>query len=351
MSTKLQHSDEIFMQRCLQLAQKGLGKTYPNPLVGCVVVHNQKIIGEGWHQAAGSPHAEVHAIAAVENKDLLSEATLYVNLEPCNHHGKTPPCVDLILKYHLKKVVIGSLDPNPIVAGTGVARLRENNCEVRDGILEKECAEINRRFFTYHTQKRPYILLKWAESQNGYIAPNSAVKEREVFWLSDSYSQQLVHQWRSEEQSILVGINTVKTDNPKLSVRKWTGKNPIPIVLDPSQQLHDEDALFHHQKLIHISARELAMASNSTTFNFSEMLTYLYNQNIQSVLVEGGAFTLQQFIDAQLWDEIRLLKTASELSEGLLAPKIRAQPLKKVLLHKDALHLFRNKALMPQTNF
>ena len=141
MSTKLQHSDEIFMQRCLQLAQKGLGKTYPNPLVGCVVVHNQKIIGEGWHQAAGSPHAEVHAIAAVENKDLLSEATLYVNLEPCNHHGKTPPCVDLILKHHLKKVVIGSLDPNPIVAGTGVARLRENNCEVRDGILEKECAK------------------------------------------------------------------------------------------------------------------------------------------------------------------------------------------------------------------
>lgn len=338
------------MQRCLQLAQKGLGKTYPNPLVGSVVVHHDKIIGEGWHHAAGQPHAEVHAIDAVKNKELLSEATLYVNLEPCSHHGKTPPCVDLLLKHRLKRVVIGSLDPNPIVAGTGVARLQENHCEIRVGVLEKECAEINRRFFTYHTQKRPYIVLKWAESQDGYIAPTSTTKERGVFWLSDSFSQQLVHQWRSEEQAILVGINTVKADNPKLNVRKWKGKNPIPIILDPSRQLNADDALFHHQQLIHISSHEFPLTSDSSTFDFSEMLTYLYNQNIQSVLVEGGAFTLQQFIDAQLWDEIRLLKTTSELSTGVVAPKVSQQPQEKVALQSDWLHRFRNKVSVPQTN-
>ena len=329
------------MQRCLQLAIKGLGKTYPNPLVGCVIVNKGRVIGEGWHKKAGTPHAEVHAIESVEEKNLLSESTLYVNLEPCNHHGKTPPCVDLILKHNIKRVVIGSLDPNPLVSGSGMERLKENGCRVIKKVLAPECDWINRRFFTYHQKKRPYITLKWAESVEGYIAPSSS-NRRSVFYLSDSYSQQLVHRWRSEEHAILVGSTTVKKDNPKLNVRRWAGNNPIPIVLDPNDTLDESDQIVENKKMIAITRSIIPLSKTNNSFDLNEVLTYLYQQGIQSILVEGGLFTLQQFIDHHLWDTTRLLKTSTCLSNGVKAPKFGEFPYQKISLDNDELWLFKN---------
>ena len=328
------------MQRCLQLAQKGLGKTYPNPLVGCVIILDGKIIGEGWHQKAGEAHAEVNAIHTVKDKTSLSKATLYVNLEPCNHHGKTPPCVDLLIKHQIKRVVVGSVDPNPLVAGKGIHRLRKSGCEVTTHILLEECDSLNKRFFTFHRKKRPYILLKWAESKEGFIAPPKNEQQRNVFWLSDSFSQQRVHQWRSEEQAIMVGINTVKADNPTLNVRKWTGNNPIPVILDPQAKLNESDQLYKIKRSLHITTSEVAISEIGNLFDSSRLLEYLYQKNIQSVLIEGGAYTLQHFLDNDCWDEIKLLKTNSELKKGIKAPHIDRIPSKVIPLAADELWHF-----------
>ena len=337
------------MQRCLQLAQKGLGYTYPNPLVGCVITLNDKIIGEGWHQKAGEAHAEVNAIRNVRDQTSLSQATLYVNLEPCNHHGKTPPCVDLILKHQIKRVVVGAVDPNPLVAGKGIQRLRDNGCEVSISLLQKECDRVNKRFFMFHRKKRPYIILKWAESKEGFIAPQNKDQERGVFWLSDSFSQQRVHQWRSEEQAILIGINTVKADNPKLNVRKWTGNSPIPILLDPKEKLHKSDQLYQNKKSLHITSSKVPFSADSNQFDMPALLRYLYHENIQSVLLEGGAYTLQQFIDASLWDEVRLLKTNKELKTGIKGPRLDRIPTKIIPLKTDELWSFNKADAVLQT--
>ncbi len=307
-------NDKVYMLRCLELAQKGLGTTYPNPLVGSVVVHNHRIIGEGWHRKAGTPHAEVHAIRAVRNKKLLAESTLYVNLEPCNHHGKTPPCCDLILENKIKRVVIGTIDYHSIVNGSGIARLKNAGVDVSVGVLESECRDLNRRFFSFHAKARPYIILKWAESADGFMTANP---EEPNYAVSCERSKQWLHKMRTEEQSILVGTRTALVDNPSLTARSWKGQNPLRLVLDfdgkiPSKNFIFDDAAPTIRIDRHLVSRENWIA---------QLLAYLKERNIQSLLVEGGKQVLEQFIELKLFDEVRIFKSTAYFGTGLAAPK------------------------------
>ena len=238
-------TDEIYMKRCLELAALGLGKTYPNPMVGAVLVYKNKIIGEGWHQKAGEAHAEVHAIASVKDTALIAKATLYVNLEPCAHLGKTPPCASLIVKHKIPKVVVGCIDHFSKVSGKGIEMMREAGISVTVGVLEKECKESHKRFFTFHNKKRPYIILKWAQTKNNFIAPiQKKTDNPEVYWITNNHSKQRVHKWRSEEAAILVGVQTVINDNPELTTREWTGNNPLRIVIDPNRRTPKDSKIF-----------------------------------------------------------------------------------------------------------
>ena len=342
---------EFYMKRCIELAKNGLGTTYPNPLVGSVIVHNGKIIGEGWHKKAGEPHAEVNAVNSVKDKSLLKEATIYVSLEPCSHFGKTPPCCDLIIANKIPNVVIGTIDPFAKVAGNGIKKLVESGKNVTIGVLEDECNELNKRFFTFHQKKRPYIILKWAETADGFIAPISKTEKSPV-WITNSYSRQLVHKWRTEEQAILVGTNTVLEDNPKLDARDFKGNNPIRIVWDKSNKITEE---FHIKNGI-IPTFFLTESKNLTekqniyykntifdTLLAKRTLDILYKENIQSVIVEGGSQTLQTFIDANLWDEARVFVSENSFNEGVISPKLpKNRILTSLLLEKDQLKLFRN---------
>jgi diaminohydroxyphosphoribosylaminopyrimidine deaminase / 5-amino-6-(5-phosphoribosylamino)uracil reductase len=342
---------EFYMKRCIELAKNGLGTTYPNPMVGSVIVHNGKIIGEGWHKKAGEPHAEVNAVNSVKDKSLLKEATIYVSLEPCSHFGKTPPCCDLIIANKIPNVVIGTIDPFAKVAGNGIKKLVESGKNVTIGILEDECNELNKRFFTFHQKKRPYIILKWAETADGFIAPISKTEKSPV-WITNSYSRQLAHKWRTEEQAILVGTSTVLEDNPKLDARDFKGNNPIRIVWDKSNKITEE---FHIKNGI-ISTFFLTESKNLTekqniyykntifdTLLAKRTLDILYKENIQSVIVEGGSQTLQTFIDANLWDEARVFVSENTFNEGVVAPKLpKNRILTSLLIKKDQLKLFRN---------
>ena len=328
---------EKYIKRCIELAKNGLGTTYPNPLVGSVIVYNNQIIGEGWHQKAGNPHAEVNAIQSVKDKSLLSKATIYVSLEPCSHFGKTPPCSDLIIANKIPNVVIGTIDPFAKVAGTGIKKLIEAGTNVTVGILEDECYELNKRFFTFHTKKRPYIILKWAESNDGFIAPINR-KEQKPVWITSELSRQLVHKWRSEEQAILVGTNTVLEDNPTLTTRNWIGNNPIRIVLDQNNKISKESHIFDNQaKTISISKNEMPFDENLA----SNIASFLFEQNIQSVLIEGGTKTLQTFIDSNLWDEARVFKGAISFNKGIKAPEFNFASSNKTQLTEDELVTFR----------
>ena len=342
-------ADEIYIKRCIELAKNGLGTTYPNPMVGSVIVYNNEIIGEGWHRKSGEPHAEVNAINSVKDNSLLAKATIYVSLEPCNHYGKTPPCCDLIIKHKIPNVVVGSIDPNSKVSGTGIKRLEENGANVTIGVLEKECNELNKRFFTFHQKKLPYIILKWAESQDGFIAPLTKDKKEPV-WISNEYSRQLVHKWRSEEQAILVGTKTVLDDNPKLDVRDWTGENPIRIVLDKSDRINQSYYVKDGQiKTIIITEQEnLTFSENCIYENaiFDVKLTKTiadisYKYGIQSILIEGGKQTLQSFIDDNLWDEARVFIGNSHLKSGIKAPILNGNFQVKTI-KDDQLKLFFN---------
>ena len=329
---------EKYIKRCIELAKNGLGTSYPNPLVGSVIVYNNEIIGEGWHQKAGEPHAEVNAIHSVKDKSLLSKSTIYVSLEPCSHFGKTPPCCDLIIANDIPNVVIGTIDPFAKVAGNGIKKLLEAGKKVTIGILEDECNELNKRFFTFHTKKRPYIILKWAESQDGFIAPLTKEKKEPV-WLTNEFSRQLVHKWRSEEQAILVGTNTVLEDNPTLTVRNWIGNNPIRIVLDQKKRIPKESPIFDNQaKTILLSATEIDYSKEIEI----QIMDFLFKNEIQSVIIEGGRQTLQTFIDANLWDEARIFKGAISLKKGIKAPKITFVNAKKEQLLEDQLLTFLN---------
>ena len=293
------------MQVCIDLALKGFPLAFPNPMVGCVIVHNDSIIGQGYHQQFGSHHAEVNAIASVENKELLEQSTLYVSLEPCAHFGKTPPCADLIVKSKIPRVVIGSLDTFSEVNGKGIQRLKETGIEVLTKVLEKECRAINKRFFTFHEKKRPYVILKWAQTSDGYIAP---LNQKEPLWISSPESKILVHQWRSQEQAIMVGRKTVELDNPLLTTREVKGKNPIRIVLDRKLSLN-KDLLIFNDDAPTLVVNDKLSSDNHLKIDFNNLapslLKELHSRNIQSIIIEGGAQTLNTFIDAKAWDEAR----------------------------------------------
>lgn len=320
------HTDEIFMQRALDLAQLGVGFVSPNPRVGCVVVYDNKIIGEGWHKQYGGPHAEVNAINAVEDKELLRESTVYVNLEPCSHHGKTPPCVDLLLQHHVKRVVIANVDTNPLVSGEGIKKLRDAGIDVTTGVLSKEGRELNKRFFHFVEHKQPYIILKWAQTADGFVAQENYDSK----WISNALSRQVVHKWRSEEDAILVGTKTVFYDDPELTVRDWSGRNPVRIVIDRFLKLSEKKKLFDrsvrtivYNVLKHEEHENLQLIRLSEENFLEELVNDLYKQKIQSVIVEGGSFTLQSFIDSGLWHEARIFTATRTFGKGIKSPTLR----------------------------
>lgn len=341
---------EKYIQRCIELAKNGLGTTYPNPMVGSVIVYNDMIIGEGWHKKAGEPHAEVNAINSVKDKSLLQKATIYVSLEPCSHFGKTPPCCDLIIKNKIPNVVIGSVDPNIKVAGNGIKKLTEAGANVTVGVLETECYDLNKRFFTFHQKKRPYIILKWAETKDGFIAPTEKLEQKPV-WITNPYSRQLVHKWRTEEQAILVGTQTVIDDNPKLDARDWFGNNPIRLVIDQNNRIPKDSHIFDNQtKTIIFSKIKTEIAEENTIFEVidfeqniaQQIIVILYKYQIQSVIIEGGKQTLQTFIDANLWDEARIFIGNSHFNIGTKAPKLLLKDFERHIIDTDELLISKN---------
>ena len=321
-------TDEIYMQECLDLARKGQARTAPNPMVGCVIVHDKKVIGRGYHKKYGSNHAEINAINNVKNKNLLKDSTLYVNLEPCCHFGKTPPCIDAIINNKIKKVYIGCLDPCRLVNGKGINRMKEEGINVFTGILQDKSYQLNKRFFTFHTKKRPYIILKWAESLDGFIAPD---KQTKPFWMTNILSKKMVHQWRSEEAGILIGRKTAEQDNPLLTVREIKGKNPIRFVIDKKLMLSQNLSLFNTGDTTFVFT-ENSISENHLSVNFKKLAQsitdVLYQKGIQSIIIEGGAKTLQTFIDAKLWDEARVFTTPIKLKDGIKSPEFNYQPKK-----------------------
>ncbi len=336
----------------MSIAKKGIGYSRPNPSVGAVIVWNNTIIGEGYTSSYGGNHAEVNAINSVKDKTLLKEATIYVTLEPCSHHGKTPPCADLIIKYQFKKVVIGCIDSNRLVAGKGVERLKKAGVDVLVGVLESECLYHHRRFFTVQEKKRPYIILKWAETKDGFIAPLSKEKQQPV-WISNQYSQQLVHQWRSQEHAIMVGTSTVIDDNPTLNVRSWSGQNPVRIVLDRSLRIPKTATIFDKSVqtivITEVGAKPQQFDKNLIfeEIYFSKNIAIqicevLQKNKIQSVIIEGGLQTLQTFIDEDLWDEARVFVGDKEFKEGVPSPKLNRVTNEEMNLHTDVLKKYRN---------
>lgn len=336
------------MQRCLDLARLGLGKTYPNPMVGSVVVHNHKIIGEGWHKKAGESHAEVNAINAVKNKSLLKDSTIYINLEPCAHYGKTPPCAELIIKHQIPNVVVGCVDPFSKVSGKGIEMMEMAGAKVKVGVLEEACKNSHKRFFTFHEKKRPYIILKWAQTHDGFIAPLEQ-KEGEAFWITSPESKKLVHKWRAEEASILVGTNTAAKDNPALTARLWNGNQPLRLVIDRSLRLKESLQLFDGSTETLVFTKKSKANTNSTEYqniDFSklheEIMNVLYKRDIHSVIIEGGRETLQSFIDLNLWDEARVFIGECKLKAGISAPVLPVKPFLEEKVSTDALRWYYN---------
>lgn len=329
-------SDIKFMQRCIQLARCGEAGAPPNPMVGAVVVEGGRIIGEGFHRRCGGPHAEVNAIASVKAGHLLSRSTLYVNLEPCSHYGKTPPCTDLIIRSGIPRIVIGCTDPFASVNGTGIRKLKEAGCEVTTGILEEECRELNRRFFTFHQKHRPWILLKWAQSKDGYIdrRRNNGTGEKAPCHFSTPLTQTLVHRLRARSQAIMVGTNTAIMDNPSLTTRLWPGASPLRLTVDRKGILPDT------LRLMHGSTPAVIYTSQC----LQDILDDLYHRGIQSLLVEGGAKLLQSFINAGLWDEARIETAPFLLGKGTEAPLLTdAEPLCQKDYDGQAIQTYRRK--------
>jgi riboflavin biosynthesis protein RibD len=341
-----------YILRCIELAKKGLGTTAPNPMVGCVIVHEGKIIGEGFTSLYGGPHAEVNAINSVVDKTLLASSTLYVTLEPCSHYGKTPPCADLITHSSIPEVYIGLRDPHDKVAGKGIQKLEEAGCKVHVGILEQECREHHKRFLTYQEKKRPYIILKWAETQDGFLAPDPSKRKLnpEPYWITNPYSRQLAHQWRSEEQAILVGTNTVLEDNPKLNTRDWAGKNPIRVILDKDLKIDDDfhvlDKSVKTIVITQVSDRSKYLNGvDYAVIDFSKPLAdqicqVLHQHSITSVLIEGGAKTLQLFINEDLWDEARVFVGPTRCESGIPAPKFAGKLKSTQNIVSDTLSIY-----------
>lgn len=345
--------DEFYMARCLQLANNGIGSARPNPSVGCVIVVDGEIVGEGFTSSYGGNHAEVNAVESVKDISVLVKATLYVTLEPCAHFGKTPPCADLIVKHKIPKVVIGCVDTHSVVAGKGIERLVLSGCDVKVGVLEQECLEQHKRFFTVQNKNRPYVILKWAETADGFVSPLHKDVNRPV-WISNAPSQQLVHKWRSEEHAILVGTNTAIADNPKLDVRSWGGESPIRVVLDKNLRIPKSNSLFDESIKTIVCTTVSNAEKNTSTDNlifegidFSKnvidaLCHVLMKHQIQSIIIEGGSQTLQTFIDAGIWDEARVFYGDVEFYEGVKAPLFSGVKRDELDLKGTVLKIFTN---------
>lgn len=341
---------EVFMKRCFQLAEQGLGHAAPNPMVGSVIVHDGKVIGEGYHQTYGEGHAEVNAVASVANKSLLADSTIYVNLEPCAHHGKTPPCADMIITNRIPRVVVSNIDPFEKVAGAGIKRMRDAGIEVTTGILESEGLELNRRFFTFHTKQRPYIILKWAQTTDGFLdhvrSPESSEKPLKI---TSKETNQLVHKWRTEESAILVGSNTAHLDDPQLTARLWPGKNPLRILIDPRLSVPASAKLLRDGLPTLVFNTVKSGVENNATYHqlaevndlLPEMMKTLHHSGVQSMIVEGGRATLQNFIDAELWDEARVLTGPQRIGSGVAAPNLNAAACTVKVINHDRVEYFR----------
>lgn len=324
--------DEKYIARCIQLARNGLCNTAPNPMVGAVIVYNDKIIGEGYHVRCGEAHAEVNAIHAVKDEKLLKESTIYVSLEPCSHYGKTPPCSDLIISKEIPRVVIGCMDPFSLVAGRGIEKLRKAGIQVTVGVLEEECRQLIHRFITYHTQKRPTVLLKWAQSADGFIDKKRT--EGNPIILSTPLTSMLVHKKRAEHEAILVGRKTAMLDNPSLTTRHWQGKNPIRLVIDKDLELPNNLHVFDDTVATIVFTRKQPTASYQqtefVTLDFTQnivpqIMETLYEKKIQSLIVEGGSILLQSFIDSGIWDEACIEISPTFLMTGVKAPHIQEE--------------------------
>ncbi|MDO1448817.1 bifunctional diaminohydroxyphosphoribosylaminopyrimidine deaminase/5-amino-6-(5-phosphoribosylamino)uracil reductase RibD [Rhodocytophaga aerolata] len=337
------------MRRALELAALGSGQVSPNPMVGCVLVHQNKIIGEGWHKKYGDWHAEVNAVNAVDDKALLRESTAYVTLEPCSHFGKTPPCADLLIKHQLKKAVICNVDSNPLVGGKGIQKLQQAGIDIQTGVLEKEGRELNKRFFTYMEQKRPYIILKWAQTADGLVAREDYSSK----WISNSISRTLVHSWRASEDAIMVGTQTALYDNPQLTVRDWSGTDPVRIVIDKSLRLPSSLHMFDKKVLTlcyntlkteRQDNLEFIKLADSPLF-LEEIIQDLYARKIQSVIIEGGSKLLNSFIELRLWDEARVFKSSQVFSKGIAAPLLQSQLHYIQAIQDDTLFIYKNPLL------
>ena len=316
---------ELLMQRCVAIGNSVLGHTYPNPNVGALIYKDGKIISEGYTGSPGQNHAEINAIENINDKKYLENSTMVVTLEPCSHYGKTPPCTKKIIESKIKTVIIGCKDPNLLVNGSGIDQLINNNIDVKVGILENECLELHKRFFTFQTKKRPYIILKWAETEDGIISPKHKNNNR-PYWISNDVSRQYVHKWRSQEHAILVGSKTVDFDNPHLNSRNWDNNSPIKIVIG-NPKIKSKDTLYIY---------------NGKDLNIENITNFLHKKNIQSVLVEGGNKTLKTFIDNNLWDEARVFKSKNKLKKGVLAPKINGTKFYEENIKDDNLKIIRN---------
>ncbi|MBT6438254.1 MAG: bifunctional diaminohydroxyphosphoribosylaminopyrimidine deaminase/5-amino-6-(5-phosphoribosylamino)uracil reductase RibD [Flavobacteriales bacterium] len=342
-------TNEAYMQRCIDISKNGLRNAMPNPSVGAVIVHDGKIIGEGYTSPYGGNHAEVNAINSVNNKNLLPQSTIYVSLEPCSHIGKTPPCTELIAKHKLKAVVIGCTDSNSLVCGNGIKKLKDTGCKVITGVLEKECKESNKRFFTFQEKKRPYVILKWAQSADGFIDKTRISSKIPSTKITSQTANTLVHKWRSEEMAIMVGTNTILLDNPTLTVRYLNGKNPIRVVIDREYKLPKSSNIFNNSSPTICYTSTISHKENDIEWvriNFTnaleEILKDLHQRNILSLFVEGGRQVLQSFIDANLWDESRVFTSDLEIESGVKAPEINIIPLKMPQIGVDKLALYRN---------
>lgn len=351
MKKSIFNKEQKYIKRCLELAKQGLGNTYPNPMVGCVIVHKDKIIGEGYHTSAGTAHAEINAINSVSDKELLKQSTLYVSLEPCSHWGKTPPCADKIIEMQIPHVVVATRDPSDKVAGKGIAKMQKAGIHVDENYLHSEAVELNKRFFTYHTKKRPYIILKFAKSEDNFI-DIERTKETPIGpnWITGHTERALVHKWRAQEQAIIVGTNTVQKDDPELTTRLWYGKNPLRLYIDKNLSVKNSFQINNSKaKTICFNNIKSDTKKNTTyvklekTNNYlHQILSYLYKNNIQSLIIEGGKELLQSAIDSNLWDEALIFVGNKKFISGVSAPIIN-QPIKKTINFKNSkLFFYKN---------
>ena len=315
------------MQRCINLGEKALGKTYPNPNVGCLLFYDGKIISEGYTSQAGQNHAEVNVINKINDSDILRKSTLYVTLEPCSHHGKTPPCCNAIFNKNIKRVVVGCKDPNELVNGSGIKYLNKKGVKVKVGVLENECRELHKRFFTYQNKKRPYIILKWAETSDGFISPLKNNTGR-PFWISNKYTRQIVHKWRSQENAILVGSKTYITDNPILDSRNWNNNNPQRFIIAVNNKIQNKrfDIIRHYK-----------------TLSVDNINQILFEKNIQSILVEGGKKTLETFIKSGCWDEARIIKNEKKINNGIRSPILNSKINNVLKVDDDLIQTYFNQ--------